>query len=35
MAIEAGIFNTIIFSPLSKADFEPDIIFLVCNQNKP
>lgn len=34
MAIEAGIFNTIIFSPLSKADFEPDIIFLICNSEQ-
>jgi uncharacterized protein (DUF169 family) len=31
MAIESGIFSAVIFSPLSKADFEPDIIFLVCN----
>jgi uncharacterized protein (DUF169 family) len=34
MAIESGIFSAIIFSPLSKADFEPDIIFLVCNSEQ-
>jgi uncharacterized protein (DUF169 family) len=34
MAIESGIFSAVIFSPLSKADFEPDIIFLVCNSEQ-
>ncbi len=29
--INPGIFNAIIFAPLSKADFEPDVIFMVCN----
>ena len=28
-AIESGIFNSIIFAPLIKADFEPDVIFIV------
>jgi len=26
-----GIFNAIIFAPLNKAIFEPDVIFMVCN----
>ena len=34
MAIESGIFSAVIFSPISKADFEPDIIFLVCNSKQ-
>lgn len=34
MPIEAGIFDAVIFSPLSKVDFEPDIIFLVCNSEQ-
>ncbi|WP_334097807.1 DUF169 domain-containing protein [Methanobacterium formicicum] len=29
--INPGIFNAIIFSPLSKAEFDPDVIFLACN----
>ena len=32
--IEAGIFDAVIFSPLSKADFEPDLIFIVCNSEQ-
>jgi uncharacterized protein (DUF169 family) len=31
MPIESGIFDAVIFSPLSKADFEPDLIFIICN----
>lgn len=34
MAIDSGIFNAIIFSPLTKADFEPDLIFLICNSEQ-
>ncbi|MGZ7209812.1 MAG: DUF169 domain-containing protein [Methanobacterium sp.] len=30
-AIEAGIFQAVIFAPLTKVDFEPDVIFIVCN----
>ena len=30
-AMEPGIFHAIIFAPLTKADFEPDVIFIVCN----
>jgi len=26
-----GIFNAILFAPLSKAEFEPDVIFIVCS----
>ena len=29
--ITPGIFNAIIFAPLNKAEFEPDVIFMVCN----
>jgi len=29
--IEPGIFSAIIFAPLNKAEFEPDIVFIVCN----
>ena len=29
--INPGIFNAIIFAPLNKAEFEPDVIFMVCN----
>ena len=29
--INPGIFNAILFAPLSKAEFEPDVIFIVCN----
>lgn len=31
MAVEPDLFNAIIFSPLMKAEFEPDVIFLVTN----
>jgi uncharacterized protein (DUF169 family) len=29
--INPGIFNAILFSPLKKAEFEPDVIFILCN----
>jgi len=29
--IEPGIFNSVVFAPLNKAEFEPDVIFMVCN----
>ncbi|WP_286679946.1 DUF169 domain-containing protein [Methanobacterium sp. 42_16] len=29
--INPGIFSAILFSPLSKAEFDPDVIFLACN----
>ncbi len=28
--VEPGIFNAVIFAPLNKAEFEPDVIFVVC-----
>jgi uncharacterized protein (DUF169 family) len=32
--IEAGIFDAVIFSPLTKADFDPDLVFIVCNSEQ-
>jgi uncharacterized protein (DUF169 family) len=32
--IEPGIFNAVIFSPLNKAVFQPDVIFMVCNSKQ-
>ena len=32
--IEAGIFDAVIFSPLNKADFDPDLVFVVCNSEQ-
>lgn len=29
--IEPGIFKAVLFAPINKAKFEPDIIFIVCN----
>jgi uncharacterized protein (DUF169 family) len=29
--INPGIFNAIVFAPLNKVEFEPDVIFIVCN----
>ena len=29
--ITPGIFNAIIFAPLNNAEFEPDVVFMVCN----
>lgn len=31
LAVSPGIFTAIIFAPLSKAEFEPDLIFIVAN----
>lgn len=31
ISIEAGIFQAVIFAPLTKADFEPDVVFIVCS----
>jgi uncharacterized protein (DUF169 family) len=33
-AITPHIFQAVLFSPLSKADFDPDIIFIVCNSQQ-
>lgn len=33
-AIDAGIFSAVIFSPLIKADFTPDLIFIICNSEQ-
>lgn len=32
--INPGIFNAVVFAPLNKAEFEPDVIFMVCNAKK-
>lgn len=29
--IEPGVFKAVLFAPLNKAEFDPDIIFIVCN----
>jgi len=29
--IKPGIFSAIIFAPLNKAEFDPDVVFMVCN----
>ncbi len=34
MAVEHDIFTAIIFAPLQKADFEPDVIFIVANSRQ-
>ncbi len=34
IAIEPEIFHAVIFSPLLKADFEPDVIFIICNSQQ-
>lgn len=34
LAIEPEIFQAVIFSPLLKADFQPDVIFIVCNSQQ-
>lgn len=34
IAIEPEIFQAIIFAPLMEAEFEPDIIFLLCNSQQ-
>jgi len=33
-AIESGIFDVVIFAPLIKAEFEPDIVFIICNSKQ-
>lgn len=33
-AIDAGIFSALIFSPLIKADFIPDLVFIICNSEQ-
>jgi uncharacterized protein (DUF169 family) len=34
LAIEPEIFRAVIFSPLLKAEFMPDVVFLVCNSQQ-
>ncbi len=34
MAVEPNIFTAVIFSPISKANFEPDVIFIVANSRQ-
>jgi uncharacterized protein (DUF169 family) len=34
VAVEPNIFTALIFSPLSKVDFEPDVIFIVANSRQ-
>lgn len=29
--IDPGIFSAVIFAPLKRAEFEPDVIFMICN----
>ena len=31
MYINPGIFNSIVFAPLTKVEFEPDVVFMLCN----
>ena len=33
-AVESGIFTAVIFGPLTKADFEPDLVFIICNSKQ-
>lgn len=33
-AMEKGIFSSILFAPLAKAEFEADVIFIVCNSKQ-
>lgn len=32
--VEPGIFQAVTFAPLNKAEFEPDVIFIVCKANQ-
>lgn len=32
--VDPGIFNAVIFAPLTKAEFDPDVIFIVCKANQ-
>lgn len=34
MNVEPGIFNAMLFAPINKAEFDPDIIFIVCKANQ-
>lgn len=34
VAVEPDIFQALIFAPLIKAEFEPDVVFLVCNSQQ-
>lgn len=34
MNVEPGIFNAVLFAPINKAEFDPDIIFIVCKANQ-
>jgi uncharacterized protein (DUF169 family) len=31
MNVDPGIFNAVLFAPLNKAEFDPDVIFIICN----
>jgi uncharacterized protein (DUF169 family) len=31
MNVDPGIFNAVTFAPLNKAEFDPDVIFIICN----
>ena len=33
-AMEPGIFHAVIFAPLTRADFDPDVIFIVCEAKR-
>jgi len=33
-AVESGIFTAVIFAPLVKADFEPDLVYIICNSKQ-
>ena len=34
LAVESEIFKALIFAPLKKASFEPDVIFIICNSQQ-
>ncbi len=34
LCMEPGIFQALIFAPITKADFDPDIIFLICKSEQ-
>ncbi|MCE5214132.1 MAG: DUF169 domain-containing protein [Methanobacterium sp.] len=34
LAVEPEIFRAVLFSPLIKAEFEPDVIFILCNSQQ-
>lgn len=33
-AVEHNIFPAVIFAPLTKAEFEPDVVFIICNSQQ-